>query len=102
MASKPSKSTPTSTIVRPDQISQPLSTPTVQQKLNVKPTSPIPIPKSAHTSVAQASVTDVSSLTSTSPTARKMSSEEVAKPGRREVSSCTQATNHLNCEATAR
>ena len=79
MASKPSKSIPTSTIVRPDQISQPPSTPTVQQKLNVKPTNPIPIPKSAHTSVAQVSVTDVSSLTCASPTSRKMSSEEVAK-----------------------
>ena len=109
MASKPSKSIPTSTIVRPDQISQPPSTPTVQQKLNVKPTNPIPIPKSSHTSVAQVFVTDVSSLTCASPTSRKMSSEEVAKRcyeiaslGRKEVSSCAQKTNHFNCEATVR
>ena len=79
MASKPSKIIPTSTIVRPDQVSQPQSIPTVQQNLNVKSTKPIPIPKPAHTSVAQASVTGVTNLTSASPTSRKMSSEEVAK-----------------------
>ena len=67
MASKPSKTIPTSTIVRPDQSSQPQSIPTVQQSLSVKPTKPIPIPKSAHTSVAHASVTDVTKLTSASP-----------------------------------
>ena len=79
MASKPSKTIPTSTIVRPDQISQPQSIPTVQQNLNVEPTKPIPIPKPAHTSVAQASVTGVTNLTSASPTSRRMSSEEVAR-----------------------
>ena len=110
MASKPSKTTPTSTIVRPDQISQPQSIPTVQQSLNVKPTKPIPIPKSAHTSVAHASVTDVTKLTSASPTSRKMSSEEVARrcyeiasqeeKEEEKPSSCTQKTNHLICEAT--
>ena len=61
-------------MVRPDQISQPQSIPTVQQSLNVKPTKPIPIPKPAHTSVAHASVTDVTKLTSASPISRKMSS----------------------------
>ena len=79
MASKPSKTTPTSTIVRPDQISPSQSTPTVQQNLNVKPTKPIPIPKPAHTSVAQASVTDVTKLTSASPISRKMFFEEIAR-----------------------
>ena len=79
MASKPSKTTPTSTIVRPDQISQSQSIPTVQQSLNVKPTKPIPISKSAHTSVVHASVTDVTKLTSASPTSRKMFFEEVAR-----------------------
>ena len=79
MASKPSKTTPTSTIVRPGQSSQPLSIPTVQQSLSVKPTKPIPIPKPAHTSVAHASVTDVTRLTSASPTSRKMFFEEVAR-----------------------
>ena len=79
MASKPSKSIPTSTVVRPDQVSQPQNTPTVQQNLNIKPTKPIPIPKPAHTSVAQVSVTGVANLTSASPTSRKMSSKEVAR-----------------------
>ena len=79
MASKPSKTIPTSTIGRPDQVSWPQSIPTVQQNLNVKSTKPIPIPKPAHTSVAQVSVTGVTNLTSASPTSRKMSSEEVAK-----------------------
>ena len=74
MASKPSKTTPTSTIVRPDQISQPQSIPIVQQNLDVKPTKPIPIPKPAHTSV-----TDAAKLTSTSPTSRKMFFDEVAR-----------------------
>ena len=110
MASKPSKTTPTSTIVRPDQISQPQSIPTVQQNLNVKPTKPIPIPKSAHTSVAHASVTDATKLTYASPTSRKMFFEEVARkcyeiasPRRKrrgEASSCTQKTNHPISEAT--
>ena len=77
MASKPSKSTPTSIVVRPDQVPQ--NTPTVQQNLNVKPTKPIPIPKPAHTSVAQVSVTGVANLTSTLLMSRKMSSEEVAR-----------------------
>ena len=79
MASKPSKTTPTSTIVRPDQISPSQSTPTVQQSSNVKPTKPIPILKSAHTSVAHASVTDVTKLTSASPISRKMFFEEIAR-----------------------
>ena len=77
MASKSSKNTPTSTIVRPDQISHPQRIPIVQQSLNVKPTKPIP--KFAHTSATIASVTDVAKLTSASPTSRKMSSEEVAR-----------------------
>ena len=75
----PSKTTPTSTIVRPDQISSPPSIPTAQQNLNVKPTKPIPIPKPAHISVAQASVTDAVKLNSTSPTSRKMFFDEVAR-----------------------
>ena len=79
MASKPSKTTPTSTIVRPDQISSTPNIPTAQQNLNAKPTKPIPIPKPAHTSVAQASVTDAVKLTSTSPTSRMMFFDEVAR-----------------------
>ena len=72
MASKPSKTTPTSTIVRSDQALQPSNTPTAQPKLGVKSTNPIPIPKSVHTSVAQLSVTDADKLTFVSPTSRKM------------------------------
>ena len=79
MASKPSKTMPTSTIVRSDQATQQLNTPTVQPKLGVKSTSPIPIPKSVHTSVAQVSVTDANNLTSVSPTARKMFFHETAR-----------------------
>ena len=79
MASKPSKTLPTSTIVRADQATQQLNTHTVQPKLGVKSTSPIPIPKSAHTSVAQVSVTDANNLTSVSPTARKMFFHETAR-----------------------
>ena len=79
MASKPSKTIPTSTIVRPDQISQPQSIPIVQQNLDAKPTKPIPIPKPAHTSVAYTSVTDAAKLTSASPTSRKMLFDEVAR-----------------------
>ena len=74
MASKPSKTTPTSTIVRPDQISQPPSIPTAQQNSDAKPTKPIPIPKPAPTSV-----TDAARLTSTSPTSRRMFFDEVAR-----------------------
>ena len=62
----------TSTVVRSDQAIQQSNTPTVQPKLGVKSTSPIPIPKSVHTSVAQVSVTDANNWTSVSPTARKM------------------------------
>ena len=72
MASKPSKIMPTSTTVEQDQVSHKLNTPTVQPQLGVKPTSPIPIPKNVHTSAAQVSVTDANSLTSVSPTARRM------------------------------
>ena len=79
MASKPSKTTPTSTIVRPDQTSSTPNIPTAQQNLNVKPTKPIPIPKPAHTSVAPVSVTDAVKLTSTSPTSRMMFFDEVAR-----------------------
>ena len=79
MALKPSKGIPTSTAVRPNQASPPQNTLTAQQNLDVKPTKPIPIPKPAHTSVAQVSVTSVTNLTSASPTSRKMSSEEVAR-----------------------
>ena len=79
MASKPSKTTPTSTIVRSDQALQPSNTPIVQQKLGVKSTNPIPIPKSVHTSVAQVSVTDADKLTSVSPTSRKMFFHETAR-----------------------
>ena len=79
MASKPSKTMPTSTTVGQDQVSQQLNTPTVQPKLGVKSTSPIPIPKSVHTSAAQVSVTDANSLTSVSPTARKMFFHETAR-----------------------
>ena len=79
MASKPSKTTPTSTIVRPDQISSTPNIPTAQQNLKAKPTKPIPITKPAHTYVAQASVTDAVKLTSTSPTSRMMFFDEVAR-----------------------
>ena len=79
MASKPSKTMPTSTIVKPDQTTQQSDTPTVQPKLGVKPTSPIPIPKNAHTSAAQVSVTDANYVTSASPTARKMFFHETAR-----------------------
>ena len=79
MASKSSKTTPTSTIVRPEQISQPQSIPIVQQNLDAKPTKPIPIPKPAHTFVAHTSVTDAAKLTSASPTSRKMFFDEVAR-----------------------
>ena len=72
MASKPSKIMPTSTTVEQDQVSHKSNTPTVQPQLGVKPTSPIPIPKNVHTSAAQVSVTDASSLISVSPTARRM------------------------------
>ena len=77
MASKPSKTTPTSTIVRPDQISQPQSIPTAQQNSDAKPTKPIPKP--AHTSVAPTSVTDAAKLTSASPTSRRMFFDVVAR-----------------------
>ena len=79
MASKPSKIMPTSTIVKPDQVSQQLNTPTVQPQLGVKPTSPIPIPKNVHTSAAQVSVIDANNLTSVSPTARRMFFHEEAR-----------------------
>ena len=79
MASKPSKSTPISTIVKQDQTSPQQDTPTAQQNLGVKPTTPIPIPRPAHTSVAQVSVTGVAELTCASPTSRRMSSEEIAR-----------------------
>ena len=79
MTSKPSKTTPTSTIVRPDQISQPQSIPTAQQNSDAEPTKPIPIPKPAHTSVAPTSVTDAVKLTSTSPTSRRMFFDKVAR-----------------------
>ena len=79
MASKPSKTMPTSTTVGQDQVSQQSNTPTVQPKLGVKSTSPIPIPKSVHTSAAQVSVTDANSLTSVSPTARKMFFHETTR-----------------------
>ena len=70
---------PTSTIVKPDQTTQQSDTPTVQPKLGVKSTSPIPIPKSAHTSAAHVSVTDANNVTSVSPTARKMFFHETAR-----------------------
>ena len=70
---------PTSTTVGQDQASQQLNTPTVQPKLGVKSTSPIPIPKSVHTSAAQVYVTDANNLTSVSPTARKMFFHETAR-----------------------
>ena len=79
MESKPSKTTPTSTIVRPDQISQPPNIPTAQKNSNATPTKPIPIPKPAHTSVVQHHVTDAARLTPSSPTSRKMFFDEVAK-----------------------
>ena len=78
MGSKPSK-TPTSTIVRPDQISQPPSIPTAQQSSDAKSTKPIPIPKPAHTSVAPTFVTDAAKLTPTSPTSRRIFFDEVTR-----------------------
>ena len=79
MESKPSKATPTSTIVKPDQISQPPSIPTAQQNSDAKPTKPIPIPKSASTSVAHYHVTNAARLTSPSHTSRRMFFDEVAR-----------------------
>ena len=84
MALKPSKTTPTSTIVKQDEISQPPRIPIAQQNSDAKPTKPIPIPKPvhtsvAHTSVAHTSVTDAARLTSTSPTSRRMFFDEVAR-----------------------
>ena len=79
MASKPSKTTPTSTIVRPEQTSQPPSIPIVQQSLTAKPTKPVPIPKPAHTFVTHTSVTDAATLTSASPTCRKKFFHEAAR-----------------------
>ena len=70
---------PTSTIVKSDQTTQQSDTPTVQPKLGVKSTSPIPIPKTAHTSAAQVSVTDANYVTSVSPTARKMFFHDTAR-----------------------
>ena len=70
---------PTSTIVRSDQVTQQSNTPTVQPKLGVKSTSPIPIPKSVHTSAVHVYVTDANNLTSVSPTARKMFFHETAR-----------------------
>ena len=77
--SKPSKTTPTSTIVRPDQISQPPNIPTAQQNSDATPTKPIPISKPAPTSVAQHHVTDATRLTSSSPRSRRMFFDEVAR-----------------------
>ena len=51
MASKPSKTTPTSTIAKPEPISQPQNT--VPGKKNSDVTFTISTPKSAHTSVVQ-------------------------------------------------
>ena len=79
MASKPSKTTPTSTIVRPDQISQPPNIPTAQQNSDATPTRPIPIPKPTPTSVAEHYVTDAARLTSSSPTSRRMFFDEVVR-----------------------
>ena len=79
MASKPSKTTHTSTIVRPDQISQPQSIPTVQQNLNVNPPSLFLFPNLPIHLFAHASVTDATKLTSASPTSRKMFFDEVAR-----------------------
>ena len=82
---------PTSTIVKPDQTTQQSDTPTVQPKLGVKPTSPIPIPKNAHTSAAQVSVTDANYVTSASPTAREMFFHEAASKCYKEAGEKEQA-----------
>ena len=110
MASKPSKTMPTSTVVRSDQAIQQSNTPTVQPKLGVNSTSPIPIPKSVHTSVAQVSVTDANNWTSVSPTARKMFFHETAmkcfeEAGKEEKetergSARDQKTYNITCKTT--
>ena len=79
MESKPSKTTPTPTIVRPDQISQPLNIPIAQKNSDATPTKPIPIPKPAPKSVVQHHVTDAARLISSSPTSRKMFFDGVAR-----------------------
>ena len=77
MASKPSKTTPTSTIVRPDPISQPQNIASGQKNSDATPT--ISTPKPAPTSVVQQYVTDAAELISSSPTSRRMFLDEVTK-----------------------
>ena len=77
MASKPSKTTPTSTIVRPDQVSQPQNVAFAQKNSDATPT--ISTPNPAPTSVAQYYVTDAARLISSSSTSRKTFLDEVAK-----------------------
>ena len=79
MASKPSKTTPTSTIVRPDQISQPQNIVPGQKEMNSDATSTISTPNPVPTSAVQQYVTDATRLISSSPTSRKMFLDEVAK-----------------------
>ena len=110
MASKPSKTTPTSTIVRPDQISQPPNIPTAQKNSDATPTKPIPIPKPAPTSVVQHHVTDAARLISSSPTSRKMFFDEVArrcfevanqeKEAEKPVPGTKKKTNNITYKAT--
>ena len=86
MASKPSKTTPTSTIVRPDQISQPQNIVPGQKQKNSDVTSTISTPNPTPSSVVQHYVTDAARLISSSPTSSKMFLDEVAKK-------CLEVTN---------
>ena len=85
MASKPSKTTTTSTIVRPDPIPQPQNIAPGQKKPDATPT--ISTPKPVPTSVVQQYVTDAAKLISSSPISRKMFLDEVVKK-------CLQVANH--------
>ena len=70
MASKPSKTTPTSTTAKPDPISQPHNT--VPGKKNSDATPTLSTPKPAPTSVVQQYVTDAAEMISLSPTSRRI------------------------------
>ena len=75
MASKPSKTTPTSPTAKPDPISQPHNT--VPGRKNSTPT--LSTPKPTPTSVVQQYVIDAAEMISLSPTSRRMFLTEVTK-----------------------
>ena len=79
MASKPSTTTPTSTIVRLDQISQLHNIVPAQKQMISDATSTISTPKPVPTSAVQQYMTDATRLTSSSNTFREMFLDEVAK-----------------------